>query len=154
MKPTLIATSSIVAMGVAAAGLAGPARAADPNALGTYTVTVAEQLTGTWVATPCVDDTEHCIHVTNSGIGKQQPWEADAFWSVGSWIMFVDEPDAIGCDDGTTHPGKMTYSWDAAKMAGYASIFNNGICGGKPATLYAPFTLTKLGGAEVPPPAA
>lgn len=137
MKRALIVSAAVVAVGAAA-----PAHAADPNAVGTFTFK-SGAATATWVATPCDDDSDHCIHVSSSGMADQAPWNADAFWSVGSWILKVDQGDAITCTDGSQHPGQMTYSWNAATFEGYAGIFNPGICGGKPETISAPFTLTR-----------
>ncbi len=146
MKRTLIIAASTIAA-VSAAGFAGTAHAADPNAVGNYQFQ-AGTVTADWTATPCVNDDDHCVHISSAGWKGQQPWNGDAFWSVGSWILFVDQPDAITCNDGSMHPGRMTYSWDAATLTGWASIFNGGVCGGKPQTIAAPFTLTRLGAAE------
>ncbi|AQT78704.1 hypothetical protein B1R94_04740 [Mycolicibacterium litorale] len=149
MKRTLTLAAASVAAAITATAFAGTAHAADPNAVGSYDFNVGT-LSTTWTATPCINDDDHCIHVSAGSLNGQAPWAADAFWSVGSWILFADQPDAITCDDGTKHPGRMSYSWDAATLKGWASIYNNGVCGTKPYTMAAPFTLTKLGPAEMP----
>lgn len=93
------------------------------------------------------------MRVASSGSDKRAPWSGDAYLSVGSWIMFVGQPDAAVCENGTTVPGLNTYSWDSYSLSGYASI-NNVDCGGeKPVNIAAPFTLTKTGGPPVMPTA-
>lgn len=137
MKRALIVAAAITTMGFAA-----PAHAADPNAVGTFAFK-AGNVGSTWVMTPCADDTNHCVHVASSGMPGQQPWNADAFWSVGSWILKVEQADAISCDDGVQHSGLMTYSWDATTFQGWAGIYNPGVCDGKAGSIAAPFTLTR-----------
>lgn len=125
-----------------AVGFAAPAHAADPNVIGTFEFK-AGGVSSTWALTPCADDTDHCVHVASTGMAGQQPFSGDAFWSVGSWILQVEQPDAITCNDGSAHPGLMTYSWDAATFTGWAGIYNSGVCDGKPGSIAAPFTLTR-----------
>ena len=152
MKLTHAATAVIVA-GVAL-GSAAPALAenadntvkADPNALGSYTME-SDSDSGTWTVTPCVEDTLHCVHVAETGNPKRAPWSSNAYWTVGSWILFVDQPDAILCNDGSSAPGRNTYSWDATTLEGSVSIFNGaGACGSEPSSLSIPFALSKTGG--------
>lgn len=153
MRLTRVATASALFVGGVAVGLAGPATAADPNALGTYTFEAEDGETATWTLTPCIDDTDHCIHVSETGNSRRAPWSADAHWTVGSWILFVDQADAILCDDGSAAPGANNYSWDAAALTGYASIFKGAECGTDPASLAIPFTLTRTGLPPVAPTA-
>jgi hypothetical protein len=68
--------------------------------------------------------------------------------------MFVSQPDAILCKDGTAVPGVNTYSWDAADLSGSVSILSKGACGTKPASISIPFTLTKTGTGPVQYPTA
>jgi hypothetical protein len=112
---------------------------------GTYKVDMGAGNTATWIVTPCDDDPlNQCVHIAQTAEGLQQPWNADAFWQVGYWTLVVDRPDFLACPDGTKHAAKATYSWNAATLAGQASAYNNGVCGGKPRTLAAPFTMTKV----------
>jgi hypothetical protein len=154
MYVTRIAMASVVVASGLGVGLAGPARAADPNALGTYTFEADDGESATWTVTPCEDDTDHCVHVAETGNSKRAPWNASAYWSVGSWILFVDQPDAILCSDGSSAPGRNNYSWDATSLSGYASIFNSGACGSKPESLAIAFRLTRVGAGPIQYPTA
>jgi hypothetical protein len=149
MYLTRMAISSVLAAGGLGLGLAVPASAADVNALGSYTFEANDGESATWTVTPCVDDDEHCVHVAETGNSKRAPWSANAYWSVGSWIMFVDQPDAILCNDGTTVPGRNTYSWDATSRSGYVSIYTTGACGQGAQSIAIPMTLTKIGSGPI-----
>ncbi|HEY7050971.1 MAG TPA: hypothetical protein VH496_02395 [Mycobacterium sp.] len=94
------------------------------------------------------------MHVAQTG-GEMAPWQADAYLSVGYWTLSVNRPDTISCDDGENHPAQTTYSWDAVALSGWLGAHDPGVCGGDPKSLAAPFTLTKVGAAEIPlsPPA-
>lgn len=135
-------------------GLAVPANAADPNALGTYTFEAEDGETATWTVTPCADpDDNHCVFVQSSGSGKRAPWAANAFWTVGSWILFVKQPDAVLCGGGGGASGVNNYSWDATQRTGYMSINTaDGDCGSGPESIAVPFTLTKTGSGPVVAP--
>jgi len=151
MRPTRAATAAVLA-GVAL-GLAGPAGAevvgptADPGAVGTFTFESEAGESATWTVTPCPDDTDRCVQVAETGSSKRAPWNANAYWTVGSWILFVDQADAILCNDGSSAPGRNNYSWSASNLNGYASIFSNGACDTEPQSLAIPFALTKTGSA-------
>ena len=149
MNLTRVAIASALVAG-GAIGLAGPAQAADPNALGSYTFEGDGGEVATWTLTPCIDDSDHCVHVSASGSSMHAPWSADAHWTVGSWILFVDQSDAVSCPDGGSAPGSNNYSWDASALTGYASIIS-GACGGEPQSLAIPFTLTRTGLPPVAP---
>lgn len=148
------AASAVVVAG-AALGLAAPAQAddngtalplADPNALGTYTFEGESGESATWIVTPCAQDSLHCVNVAETGNSKRRPWNANAYWVVGSWTLFVEQPDAILCNDGSTAPGRNTYSWNADSLDGNVSLFNgSGACGSEPSVLNIPFVLTKTG---------
>lgn len=148
------AASAVVVAG-AALGLAAPSYAddagtakplADPNALGTYTFEGEDGESATWIVTPCVQDSLHCVNVAETGNEMRRPWNANAYWAVGSWTIFVDQPDAILCNDGGSEPGRNTYSWNADSLEGNVSIFNGaGACGSEPSVLNIPFALTKTG---------
>lgn len=153
MNLTWAKSASVVFAGVAVAGLASPVSAAGVDAGGTYAFATDKGEEATWVVTACQDDSPSCIQVAETGNASRQPWRGTAYLSVGSWIMFVDQPDAITCDDGTVFPGRTSYAWDAVKLSGWASVHDNGFCGNDPKTLATPFTLTKLGAAEAPGPA-
>lgn len=73
---------------------------------------------------------------------------------MGSWFLFVEQPDAILCEDGTSAPGRNTYSWDNATLSGNVSIFSRGACGSEPKNLAIPFRLNKTGSVAAPAPAA
>lgn len=151
MNLTRLVVASAIVAGGAAVGLSGPANAADPNALGTYTFEGDGGEVATWTLTPCIDDSDQCVHVAASGSSKHGPWSADAHWTVGSWILFVDQPDAVSCPSGESAPGTNNYSWDAATHTGYASI-NSAACG-EDASIAIPFTLTRIGIPPVAPTA-
>ena len=139
------------------AGLGQPAvaGAADPNAVGTYTFETSDGESAEWVLTPCEVDTPNCVHVSETGNSMRAPWSANAYWTVGSWILFVEQPDAIICQDGGSAPGLNNYSWDATTLNGYASIFNkDGACGSEPSSLTIPFSLTRTGSGPVRYPTA
>ena len=133
---------------LAAVGFASPAWADDFS--GTYTFQWDGGNAATWTVTPCGDQLDQCVHVSETGNSAAQPWSGDAHWSVGYWSMFVDRQDMITCDDGKKVPGRATYSWDAVTLSGTGSIFNTGVCGDEPGTLSSAFTLTKIGPAELP----
>lgn len=145
------AATAVVAAGVAL-GLAAPATAeepsgplADPNALGTYTYESDAGESATWTVTPCAQDSLHCVNVAETGNSKRAPWNANAYWTVGSWILFVEQPDAVLCNDGSAEPGRNNYSWNATDLSGFASILSPGACGGDAASIAVPFDLTKTG---------
>jgi len=145
-----------VVASLAAGGLAWAApAAADSDVFGTYAFAADDGENATWILTPCADTAPGCVRVAETGNSKRAPWSGDAHWSVGSLILFVQQPDAILCEGGTAAPGTNTYSWDGGSMSGSASILTRGACGTKAASLSIPFTLTRLGTAEVQrPPAA
>jgi len=145
-----------IAAALAAGGVAWAApAAADSDVFGTYAFAADDGENATWILTPCADNAPGCVRVAETGNSKRAPWSGDAHWSVGSLILFVQQPDAILCEGGAPAPGTNTYSWDGASMSGSASILTNGACGKKSASLSIPFTLTRLGVAEVQaPPAA
>ncbi|WP_313675734.1 hypothetical protein [Mycolicibacterium sp.] len=151
MKLTAAAAISgliTVGLGVAVA----PATAADTDVTGTYAFTAGDGESATWTLTPCGANAPGCVRVSEAGNAKRAPWSADARISVGSWILLVEQPDAILCEDGTAAPGVNTYSWDAVGLSGNASIMNKGACGGKTGNVSIPFTLSRIGAAEAAPP--
>jgi hypothetical protein len=158
------AVALLLVSGAAAAALAPVAHAApappprplaDPNALGVYTFDAESGETATWTITPCAIDELHCVNIAEKDNPKRAPWSANAYWTVGSWILFVEQPDAILCQDGKTAPGRNNYSWDATSLDGYASTINaGGACGSDAgSTIAIPFTLTKTGELPRPPDA-
>lgn len=128
---------------------AGPAGAAEPDMTGTYTFAAEDGQSATWTITPCAEGADMCVLVAETGNSRRVPWTGDAHYTVGSWILFIQQPDAILCPDGTSAPGMNTYSWDAVALTGSASINSKGACGAKPGSLSIPFTLSRIG----PPPA-
>lgn len=146
-------TAFLICAGLAAVGFASPARADDFG--GTYTIDLGGS-TATWTVTPC--DPQPfipCAYISETG-GETQPWQGKADLGVGYWTMFVERPDVLSCDDGQKFPAKTTYSWNAATLVGYISIFNPGLCGNEVGTLSAPFALAKVAPplpAEAPAPA-
>lgn len=131
-----------------------PVAAADADAVGTYTLEAKDGESATWTVTPCAGNGPGCIRVSETGNSERAPWSADAHLSVGSWIMFVPQPDAIRCEDGTAVAGVNTYSWNATTLTGSASILSKGACGTEPASISIPFTLTKTGSGPVQFPTA
>jgi len=154
MYLTRLAVASAIAAGGLSVGLASPASAADPHALGTYTFEAEDGESATWTVSPCSDDTDHCVYVVSSGNSKRAPWSGNAYWTVGSWILFVDQPDAILCSSGGSAPGRNNYSWDATSLSGYASIFSGGACGSEAESIAIPFKLTKVGSGPIQYPSA
>ena len=150
---TLIRAAVITALAAGGVAWAAPA-AADPEVFGTYTFVADDGESATWMLTPCADNAPGCVRVSETGNSKRAPWSGDAHWSVGSLILFVQQPDAILCEDGPAAPGMNTYSWDGGSMSGSVSILTNGACGKKSASLSIPFRLTRVGAAEVQPPTA
>ena len=150
---TLIRAAVITALAACGVAWAAPA-AADPEVFGTYTFVADDGESATWMLTPCADNAPGCVRVSETGNSKRAPWSGDAHWSVGSLILFVQQPDAILCEDGPAAPGMNTYSWDGASMSGSVSILTNGACGKKAASLSIPFKLTRLGAAEMQTPPA
>lgn len=143
-------TAAAVAATFAVVIPTGSAQADDIG--GTYTVNVDDGTTQTWTVTPCDGDLDQqpfvqCVRVAESG-GQGTPWEGEAHWSVGSWIMFVERPDAIVCDDGRVFPGKVTYSWDAATLSGWVSDYYRGVCDKPRGNLAVPLTLNKVATAD------
>ena len=139
------------ALVVGGAALATPA-AADQSAVGTYSFEAENGETATWNVTACPGDAPGCVRVFESGNPKHASWNGEARYSVGSWFMFVQQSDAILCEDGSSVPGRSTYSWDNATLAGNVSVFTGGACGAEPRTVAIPFRLAKTG--AVPAPAA
>lgn len=144
MKINWRITASVVFAGLTAVGVGIASPASADEFSGTYKLDLGDGNTATWNVTPCDNDPlNHCVHVAQQGDSLQQPWNADAFWQVGYWTLNVNRPDFLACPDGTKHSAVATYSWNAATLDGQASAFNNGLCGGKPQTLAAYFTMTK-----------
>lgn len=135
--------------------LAAPAHAVDPGAPGTYTFEAEDGESATWTITRCPDpNDDHCVFVSSTGSNKRAPWTANAYWTVGSWIIFVSQSDAILCADGSTAPGVNNYSWDDTSLNGYASINTGGACGSDAANVAIPFALTRTGSGPVQYPTA
>ena len=130
------------------------AAAAAPSAVGIYTFEAEDGETATWNVTPCPGDPPGCVRVFESGNPKRMPWNGEAHYSVGSWILFVQQADAILCEDGTSAPGRNTYSWDNATLTGNVGIFSGGACSTEPMSLAIPFRLARTAGVPVSPPAA
>lgn len=153
MTPTAARSALLLSALAGGLVLACPA-AAEPSAVGTYTFTAEDGESATWNLTPCVGNTPGCVRVSETGNSKRAPWSGEAHYSVGSWILFVQQSDAILCDDGTSAPGQNTYSWDNATLSGNVSIFNAGACGAEPGSLSIPFRLAKTGSVPAPVDAA
>jgi hypothetical protein len=150
---TLIRAAVLAALAAGGVALAAPA-AADSDVFGSYAFVAEDGESATWMLTPCADNAPGCVRVSETGNSKRAPWSGDAHWSVGSLILFVQQPDAILCETGPAAPGMNTYSWDGSSMSGSVSILTNGACGKKAESLSIPFKLTRVGAAEVQPPAA
>lgn len=147
------AVSAWGALVVSGSVLASPAIAAPPATLttvGTYTFDAEDGETATWTLTACPGDPPGCVRVFESGNPKRASWNGEAHYSVGSWILFVQQSDAILCEDGTTVPGRNTYSWNNVTLSGNVSILTRGACGKEPGNLSIPFTLAKTGPAPMP----
>jgi hypothetical protein len=152
MNLTRLAATSVLVLGGAGLAVAGPAAAA-PGALGSYTFEGEDGESATWTLTACADGGDNCVQVAETGNSKRAPWTGTAFVTVGSWIMFVNQPDAILCDDGSSVPGVNNYSWNNDNLSGYASINTAGACGKGPESLAIPFQLTRTGDAILYPDA-
>jgi hypothetical protein len=147
-----LAATSVLVLSGAGLAVAGPAQG-DPSPLGTYTFEGEDGQSATWTLTPCADAGDNCVQVAETGNSKRAPWTGTAFITVGSWIMFVNQPDAILCDDGSSVPGVNNYSWNSDNLSGYASINTAGACGKGPESLAIPFQLTRNGDAILYPDA-
>ncbi|MEI7543190.1 MAG: hypothetical protein WCJ53_00065 [Mycobacteriaceae bacterium] len=145
MNLTRLAAASVFLAGGIGVGLATPANA-DPDPLGSYTFEGEDGEMANWALMPCAEPADNCVQVSETGNSKRAPWTGTAYTSVGSWIMFVNQPDAILCGDGTSVPGVNNYSWNASGLAGYASINTGGACGKEAESLAIPFQLSKVGG--------
>ena len=152
MNLTRLAATSVLVLGGAGLAVAGPAAAA-PGALGSYTFEGEDGESATWTLTACADGGDNCVQVAETGNSKRAPWTGTAFVTVGSWIMFVNQPDAILCDDGSSVPGVNNYSWNNDNLSGYASINTVGACGKGAESLAIPFQLTRTGDAILYPDA-
>jgi hypothetical protein len=152
MNLTRLAATSVLVLGGAGLAVAGPAAAA-PGALGSYTFEGEDGESATWTLTACADSGDNCVQVAETGNSKRAPWTGTAFVTVGSWIMFVNQPDAILCDDGSSVPGVNNYSWNNDNLSGYASINTVGACGKGAESLAIPFQLTRTGDAILYPDA-
>jgi hypothetical protein len=147
-KTRCVSTVSLLAASCVAIGLAGPASATDQitqNAVGTYGVKYPWG-TYTWVASPCEDDANQCLKVSEfaaDDIGLTNPrWSTHAYWSVGWWMTSpVDSPDELVC--GEKYTLTFTYAWDAVRNKGWRSNRNPKVCDGTAAHGTQPFTLTK-----------
>jgi hypothetical protein len=135
-----------VGLVIAGSAVAGPVRA-DPNPLGGYTFEAEDGESATWTLTACLEPADNCVQVAETGNSRRAPWTGTAYVTVGSWIMFVNQPDAILCDDGSSVPGVNNYSWSGDSLSGYASINTAGVCGRPPESLAIPFQLTRSGNA-------
>ena len=152
MNLTRLAATSVLVLGGAGLAVAGPAAAA-PGALGGYTFEGEDGESATWTLTACADGGDNYVQVAETGNSKRAPWTGTAFVTVGSWIMFVNQPDAILCDDGSSVPGVNNYSWNNDNLSGYASINTVGACGKGAESLAIPFQLTRTGDAILYPDA-
>jgi hypothetical protein len=144
MNQTRLAAASVLLTGGVGLIIAGPVEA-DPGSLGGYTFEAGDGESATWNLTPCLEPADNCVQVAETGSAKRAPWTGTAYVTVGSWIMFVNQPDAILCDDGSSVPGVNNYSWSGANLSGYASINTAGVCGKPPESLAIPFQLTRSG---------
>lgn len=144
MNQTRLAAASVLLTGGVGLIIAGSVEA-DPGSLGGYTFEAGDGESATWNLTPCLEPADNCVQVAETGSAKRAPWTGTAYVTVGSWIMFVNQPDAILCDDGSSVPGVNNYSWSGANLSGYASINTAGVCGKPPESLAIPFQLTRSG---------
>lgn len=154
-----VITASLIAAGVTGGALASPAAATDEiteNAVGTYEVHYSGTSSAIWVATPCDDDADQCIQISEYGskdTSRKNPrWTSKAFWSVGSWIMVPVPDQQRECNEGMKFFVTYEYSWDAASYTGWRSYFDPAVCpsSSKPKSNSSPFSLTKVG----PPPSS
>nr|WP_231614212.1 hypothetical protein [Mycobacterium nebraskense] len=103
--------------------------------------------TWVWAITACPGG---CVHVNAIArpVAKAFPYIGDARLADGRYILTVDVPDGLRCDDiyyGPTIPTHDVYMWDAATLAGtLQSSFETG-CHNAPAGTYTYlFTLSRL----------
>lgn len=76
--------------------------------------------------------------VQSTGSGKRAPWAGNAYWTVGSWIPFVNQP-MRSCAAARQRLGLNNYSWDATNLTGYVSINTvEGDCGAGPESVAVP----------------
>lgn len=155
-----VMAASLVAASLIGGVAASPAAATDEiaeNAVGTYEIHYSATYSAIWVATPCDDDSDQCIEVSEyrmKDTARAHPvWTSKAFWSVGSWIMEPLPDQQRTCEEGTKFSVTYSNSWDAAKLTGWRSYFDPAVCEGttKPKNNSSPFSLTMV---APPPPSA
>ena len=101
---------------------------------GTYTAAV-EDKKATWTFTSCGPG---CAHVASDS-----NWTADAKLANGQWTMSRVADEGVTCDDGTSSPGTVTYSWDAVTLQGNIIAKSQpGACGNAESTESPSHTLT------------
>lgn len=137
------------ALAFTGAALAPIANAAMP--FGNYDLHVEGRYdfhTWVWAITACPGG--GCVHVNAIArpVAKAFPYIGDAQLVDGRWVLAIDVPDGLRCDDiyyGPTVPTHDVYTWDPATLAGsLQSSFDAG-CHGAPAGTYTyPFTLSRL----------
>lgn len=132
--------------------LASPAGATDlitDNAVGTYEYEYKGNK-AIWQLQPCTDGARNCVEVSQYKLSDKSQtdpqWSSKAFWTVGSWIMVVDDtPKMVICKDESTYSRPVTYSWDAVKNKGYKAWHDPGLCKDSKASSPAfPFSLAKI----------
>lgn len=149
MGSKLFACKFSALVGLLAVALAPVARAAMP--FGNYDLRVEGRYdfhSWVWAITACPDG--GCVHVNAIArpVAKAFPYVGDARLVDGRFVLTVDVPDGLRCDDiyyGPTVPTHDVYTWDAATLAGeLRSSFDSG-CHGAPAGSYTyPFTLSRM----------
>jgi hypothetical protein len=133
---------------VAATALAPVAHA--NMTLGNYSLQIVGRTdfhTWTWAITYCGSA---CVHVNAipMPVGRAFNYVGDAQLVNGRYVLTVDVPDGLRCDNiyyGTTIPTHDVYSWDAVTLAGSLDSFFDAGCDGAPGGTHTyPFTLSRL----------
>ncbi|OSC22258.1 MULTISPECIES: hypothetical protein [Mycobacterium avium complex (MAC)] len=104
--------------------------------------------TWVWAITACPGG--GCVHVNAIArpVAKAFPYTGDAHLTDGRYVLPVDVPDGLRCDDiyyGPTLPTHDVYTWDAVTLAGeLQSSFDMGCHGAPAGSATYPFTLSRL----------
>lgn len=147
---------AVAFVGIAAAlALAGPGHAQGPAAHapgvleGVYYVNIDGQATTTWtispICVPTVGDLRDPLLLPIACRLKVAPFRqpgGDAKMVRGQWQLEYREADGRTCPDGSKAPQEVIYRFDPYTMAGEMKVMTGDECGGQPAMVVAPLTMS------------
>jgi hypothetical protein len=145
----------VALLGVAALGVAGPAHAQGPAARapgvleGVYNVNVDGQASTTWtispICVPTVGDLRDPLLLPVACRLKITAFRAgggEAAMVNGQWQYSYREADGRTCPDGSKAPQEVIYRFDANTLAGQMKVMTGDECGGSPAMVVVPMTMS------------